>query len=107
MDPTVVVGALEASLLNTAVYNKDDAVPPAAILWTDERREFERLLPRLRLSLPQLLTLGSFDPPSRSGPAIWLRCVLAGKVSDLDLPSDAVPIIYLPGVSRPTMRATD
>ena len=37
--------------------------PPGAILWTDEKREWERLVPRLRLALPHFL-----DPrPLRRG----------------------------------------
>jgi hypothetical protein len=99
--------ALIDSLRKAAVFNKDDVVPPAAVLWTDEKREFERLLPRLRLAIPDLLTLGTYDPATRSGPAIWLRCDLAGKLPDHTLPPDSVPILYLPGVSRPTLRATD
>ena len=94
-------------ILKAADYNRDDVVRPAAILWPDEKREFERLLPRLRLSLPQLLTLGPYDPPTRTGPAIWIRSVLAGKIPDLAFPSDAIPILYLPGVSRSTLRATE
>jgi hypothetical protein len=102
-----VFDALIASIRSAAVYNKDDVVPPAAILWTDEKREFERLLPRLRLALPYALTLGEYDPEARTGPAIWLRSVLAGKVNGPSFPADAIPILYLPGVSRPTLRATD
>ena len=102
-----VLDAMISSLGKAAVFNKDDVVPPVAVLWTDEKREFERLLTRLRLSLPQLLTFGTYDLTTRTGPAIWLRCVLAGKFSELTFPPDAIPIVYLPGVSRPTLRATD
>jgi hypothetical protein len=102
-----IFDALIASIGSAAVYNKDDVAPPAAILWTDEKREFERLLPRLRLALSHALTLGAYDPATRTGPAIWLRSVLAGKVKVLSLPADTIPIVYLPGVSRPTLRATD
>jgi hypothetical protein len=105
--PTTAFDALVDSIHKAAVFNKDDVVQPAAILWTDEKREFERLLPRLRLASPNVLTLGPYDPATRTGPAIWLRCVLAGKLPDLAFPPDAVPIIYMPGVSRPTLRATD
>ncbi len=105
-NPTVFE-ALVDSLQKAAVFNKDDVVPPAAILWTDEKREFERLLPRLRLALPNIMTLGPYDPQTRTGPAIWLRCVLAGKVTELPPPTAVVPVLYLPGVSRPTLRATD
>ena len=104
---TTAFEALIASIHAAAVYHKDDVVPPAAILWTDEKREFERLQPRLRLALPGLLALGPYGPTSRTGPGIWLRCALAGKVPALALPPDVVPILYLPGVGRPTLRATD
>jgi hypothetical protein len=104
--PTVL-DTLLASIPKAADYNRDDVVPPAVILWPDEKREWERLLPRLRVTLPHLLTFGSYDPTIRTGPAIWLRCVLAGKFPDLPQPADAIPILYLPGVSRPTLRATD
>ena len=72
----------------------------------DERYEWETLVPRLRLVLPQLLTLRAYNQADRSGPAIWLRCALAGCFPELTIPPDVVPILYLPGVSRPTLRAT-
>jgi hypothetical protein len=102
-----VFEALIASLQGTSAYNRDDVVSPAVILWTDERREWESLLPRLRVVLPQFLTLGAYDQANRVGPAIWLRCVLAGRVPEGTIPPDLVPIIYLPGISRPTLRATE
>ncbi len=98
-----IVGCLNAA----AVFNKDDVVQPAAILWPDEKREWERLVPRLRMMLPQFLVFGPYDKANGTGPAIWLRCVLSGKVPDTCLPPDCVPIIYLPGVSRATLRATE
>ncbi len=104
--PTVL-DTLLVSVRSAADYNHDDAVAPAVVLWPDEKREFGRLLPRLRLALPQLLTLGPHDPSTRTGPAIWLRCVLAGKVGEVSPPPDALPIIYLAGVNRSTLRATD
>ena len=53
--PTVL-DTLLVSVRSAADYNHDDAVAPAVVLWPDEKREFGRLLPRLRLALPQLLT---------------------------------------------------
>ena len=99
--------ALVGSLLSAATYNRDDAVAPAAVLWPDEKREWEKLVPRLRQALPQFLTLGTFDADSRTGPAIWLRCVLGGQVPEVVLPAGTVPILYLPGISRATLRATE
>jgi hypothetical protein len=102
-----VFDALLASLQTAAEYHRDDAVRPAAILWPDEKREWERLVPRLRMVLPHFLVFGPYDQANRTGPAIWLRCVLAGKVPDVTWTGGSVPIVYLPGVSRATLRATE
>src|SRR5262249_36140791 len=105
--PVTFFDAVLSALRASATYNRDDAVAPAAILWPDERHEWERLLPRLRLALPHLLTFGPYDTTRRTGPAIWLRCALAGRIREAVWPADAIPIVYLPGVSRPTLRATE
>jgi hypothetical protein len=102
-----VLDELMASLVGATVCNKDDVVPPAVVLWPDEKREWERLIPRLRALLPHFLTFGPYDATNRSGPAIWLRCVLAGTIHDAIIPERTVPIVYLPGVSRSTLRATE
>ncbi len=99
--------ALLASLQKAADFNRDDVVPPVAVLWTDEKREWERLVPRLRLVVPHFLVFGPYDKANRAGPAIWLRCVLAGKIPETAWPPGTVPVIYLPGVSRATLRATE
>ena len=99
MDQTVLEAIL-ASLQAASDYNQNEQVAPAAILWTDKDRQWEPLLPRLRQSLPQLLTLGAYDLASRTGPAIWLKCMLARALPEADWPTDVVPILYLPDVGR-------
>ncbi len=106
-EPLTLFDALLASLRRAADYNRDDTVRPAAVLWPDEKREWERLAPRFRASLPHFFALGSYDPATRTGPAIWLRCVLAGKIPEAAVGTGAVPILYLPGVSRALLRATE
>lgn len=106
-NPVTVFDSLLGALQKAADYNRDDTVPPAAVLWPDEKREWEKLIPRLRAVMPQFMIFGSYDVAHRCGPAIWLRCVLAGKIDGVTLPTGNVPIIYMPGVSRATLRATE
>ena len=61
--------------------------------------------PQLRRLVPQLLTIGDYGPENRTGPAIWLRCVLDGALDDPKVPEEKTPIVYLPGVSRQELRA--
>ena len=102
-----VLETLIATLHKAADFNTNDTVAPVAILWTDEKKEWERLVPRLRVLLPHFLAFGSYDKANRTGPAIWLRCVLARMIPEITWAPGTVPIIYLPGVSRPTLRATE
>ena len=79
-------------------------VAPVALLWPDEGAQWKQVIDRIGEHLP-IVTLGDYDPDARRGPAYWIRCVVAGTV-DIGLP-DGPPIVYLPGVSRSTLRAAD
>ena len=68
-----VFDALVRSLLAASRYDRNDQTAPAVVLWTDRDGQWRSLLPRLRLTLPQILTLGDYDPATKTGPAIWLR----------------------------------
>ncbi|MCJ7624679.1 MAG: hypothetical protein MUO76_14350 [Anaerolineaceae bacterium] len=89
---------------DAAVFNPEVQVAPACILWPDHDRQWENIIPNLLKELPELLILGDYNPEMHTGPGIWLRCVIAGKNDDLEIPNDKVPIIYLPGVSRQDLR---
>lgn len=104
--PGTVFDALVASLQAAAQYDRNDQIAPAVVLWTDRDGQWRPLLPRLRSALPQLLTLGDYDPATKAGPAIWLRPMIA-RTLPADWPADAVPILYLPGISRHHLRAVE
>ena len=55
--------------------------------------------------MPQLLTLGEDAPEDRTGPSIWLRCVVERAVESPAIPDEATPVIYLPGVGRQELGA--
>lgn len=83
---------------------RDGEARPAAILWTDPRREWSPAIERLQQAIPELLVLGDHDPSRRTGPAIWLRCVVDGTITDV-VPEGSTPIILLPGVGRQDLQA--
>jgi hypothetical protein len=105
------------AIRDAAIYNPAVQFPPACILWPDRDRQWEAVIPRLQNELPELFILGDYNPGQRTGPAIWLRCVLAGKLPEVSdqsrdgkLQADncqLTPILYLPGVSRQDLRAVE
>ena len=83
-------------------FNPALEAAPVAILWTDEKREWECVLPKIMENLSELYVLGAYAPDQRSGPGVWLRMVAddkAGKVG-----ADETPILYLPGVGNGQLR---
>lgn len=81
-------------------------VPPAAILWTDRHNEWLEQAAALREHCT-VLTLGEYSPEARTGPAIWIRCMLGRTIESDKLLSSVVPVVYLPGVGREDLRAVE
>src|SRR5262249_10968306 len=78
--------------------------PPVAIVWTDATGEWLSLAPMMRELMPEFFTLGTFRPKERTGPAIWLKCIVDRTIPEAP-PAGVVPILYLPHVSRQVLRA--
>ncbi len=102
-----IVDRLLKAVRSASVFNPEVQVAPASILWPDHDRQWEAVIPLLQAELPELFVLGDYAPEKRIGPAIWLRCVIAGQIEEINLPADRTPIIYLPGVSRQDLRAIE
>lgn len=102
-----IIDKIAQSIQSSAVYNQDIQEAPHCILWPDRDRQWEAIIPRLQQVVPELLMLGDYNPEKKTGPAIWLRCVIAGKIDDIDVDSEKPPILYLPGVSRQDLRAVE
>ncbi len=102
-----IISALIKAIRFAAVFNLEVQVAPVCILWPDRDRQWEAVIPRLQNEMPELLVLGDYDPERKTGPAIWLRCVIARKVDDIPFSEDLTPILYLPGVSRQDLRAVE
>lgn len=94
-----------SALLSAAKGNSHTATTAAAVLWPDKERQWLAALPALKRLMPCLCELGEYDPGQRRGPAVWLKCVIAGSLPELQL--EGIPVVYLPGISRAELRAIE
>lgn len=92
-----VIEFLISKLNEAGSYNAQDQVKPACIIWPDPDLEWKHAVERLRILTKNVLTYGSYNKETKSGPAIWIRYALAASTGLLE--SDGkIPILYLPGV---------
>ncbi len=103
--PLNLVEALVAALGTARRGGADGVVPPAAVLWTDPEGQWRNVAAALRGAIPEFLELGDYAPERRTGPAIWLRCVIDRTLDPLPIPDGVTPVVYLPGVARQDLRA--
>jgi hypothetical protein len=101
--PTVLDRLIES--LRSKNNPLDGQERPAAILWTDPKGEWRGLLELALGRVEELLVLDNYHPETRTGPAIWLRCLVDRALDEVRLPEDRAPILYLPGVARQELRA--
>ena len=72
--PGTVIDTVVSKLREQAKrFNPALETQPVVVLWTDEKREWEGVLPNLKNAMPELYALGEFKPLERSGPGAWLR----------------------------------
>ena len=91
--------------LSAAAVSPEGVAAPVAILWTDPDAQWRPLVAELSKSFPELFTFGEFVVGKRIGPAIWLKCVVERTLPDASPPVGHIPVLYLPSVSRQTLRA--
>lgn len=97
---------LEQRIADLEKQGASTLAPPVAIIWTDRHREWGDQIEVLRKSRA-VLTLGEYVPEERTGPAIWIRCMLGRTVEEDKLLPGVVPVVYLPGVAREHLRAVE
>jgi hypothetical protein len=103
-DARTLLDALLASLA-AATRSPEGVADPVALLWTDADGQWRPLLPTLQKACAHLYLLGDYDPDSRTGPAIWLKCIVDRTLAAVSAPAGTVSIMYLPGVGRQDLRA--
>lgn len=100
-----LIDLLAQEVRASAAYNSNVQAAPNVILWTDKLRQWASALPMLQAALPELIVLGNYAPERKTGPAIWIKCVVEGVLPDVELPVGRTPIVYLPGFERRDLRA--
>ena len=91
--------------IESALRSPEGVDPPTVILWTDPDSQWKPLLPTLVKAIPHLFALGPYSLEERTGPVIWLKCIVDRTLPDISPPAETVPILYLPGVDRQQLRA--
>ena len=102
MKKTFLDAVRESLAAAMADYNREDVVRQQVVIFPDRIGEWAPIVARLRGTLP-LVTFGAYDPEHLTGPAIYLRCLVAHTVES-PLPKDQPVIVYLPGYSREQLR---
>jgi len=64
--PMTFLDEVRKSLAHAARYNPGDVVAPAAVLWNDADGQWWPVAEHLRALMPELLTLGDYDPEMRA-----------------------------------------
>ncbi len=95
-----LLNKISKSLKDMSKSNSNLITPPEVILWPDPEKQWESIIPILRMEFPELLTLGEFLPDKKQGPAIWIKCMVAKVLPQADWSNDTIPIIYMPGISK-------
>ena len=106
MTSAVLIDVIRKSM-TASLRVPDGAEPAVALLWTDPDGQWRPLIPALMKALPEFYSLGDYAPDKRQGPVIWLKCVVERTLPDAAPEPGATPILYLPEVSRQTLRAAD
>jgi len=118
-----VIESIVRTIRLSCKFNPDVQQSPHCILWPDREGQWASIMPRLQQEMPELFVLGDYNPEQRTGPAIWLRCVvylfqkedtdpaltqstLADSFACIDN-CNHLPVIYLPGISRQDLRAVE
>jgi hypothetical protein len=103
----LVVDSLVNAIREAKKYNSNIQIAPAAVLWTDKDRQWESVINKVQVLLPELIVLGDYAPDKMTGPVIWIKCVIARTLPEVQIPEEVIPVIYLPGVSRADLRAIE
>jgi hypothetical protein len=88
------------ALKDSVQHNTSLMVKPEVILWPDPERQWEPVIPSIQKANPAIMIFGPYQPDKKQGPAIWIKCMVAGLIPNEIWPKSSTPIVYLPGISK-------
>lgn len=103
----LLIDCLVNAIKESKKYNSNAQIAPAVVLWTDKENQWKPVINKIQRLLPELFILGEYDPEQKTGPVIWIKCVIAGTLPEFKLPEESIPIVYLPGIGRSDLRAIE
>ncbi|HRZ82438.1 MAG TPA: BREX-1 system phosphatase PglZ type B, partial [Candidatus Hydrogenedentes bacterium] len=77
-----------------SLRSPEGVAEPVALLWTDADGQWLPLIPALQAAIPELYVLGAYKPEERTGPVIWLRCIVDRTLPEVSPPAGVTPIVY-------------
>lgn len=100
---TTLLDSLAERARKAADFNNATEKPPAIVLWPDGEKRWLPVLPALRKIMPDLWTLGAYQPGDRQGPATWVKWMLGEAPQQ----PPGIPVLYMPGVERLEFRSLE
>jgi len=92
------------SIQGAALFESGTLVRPEVIIWCDPENQWKSIISTLQEQLPFLLIFGDYSVEKKTGPAIWLKCMVAKVLSEAKWTDRETPIIYLPGISKQDLK---
>ncbi len=100
---TLLESVLE-TLQNAFKHNGNVMVKPEVILWPDPDSQWYSVVPTLKSNIPAFLTYGDYDPATLTGPANWIKCMVARQLPEANWKNSDTPVIYLPAITKNDLR---
>ena len=91
---------LQNSIEGAAHFESGSMTRPEVILWLDPEKQWQSIITPLQQQMQHLLILGDYEKEKRTGPAIWLKCMVSKTLAEATWSERQTPVIYMPGISK-------
>ena len=92
------------SIQGAALFDNNNMVRPEVILWCDPESQWQSIIETLQQQMPYLLVFGNYNAGKKTGPAIWLKCMVPKVLPEANWTDRQTPIIYFPGIAKQDLK---